>query len=74
MKTNIHFWSYLAYFFLEWEMFHSKVVEEIKTHILCSITFFFPKIVPLWDKVEKYCRAGQNTDDNMAYAHFMLGT
>ena len=22
-------------------MFHTKVVEEIKTHILCSINFFF---------------------------------
>jgi len=24
--------------------------------------------------VEKYCRAGQATDDTMAYAHFMLDT
>jgi len=28
MKTNIHFWSYLAHFFVEWEMFHTKVVEK----------------------------------------------
>jgi len=40
MKTNIHFWSYLAQFFLEWEMFQTKVVEKIKTHVLCSVTFF----------------------------------
>ena len=40
MKTNIHFWSYLAQFFLEWEMFQTKVVQEIKTHILCSLIFF----------------------------------
>jgi len=40
MKTNGHFWSYLAYFFLEWEMFQSKVVEKIEPHILCSVTFF----------------------------------
>jgi hypothetical protein len=26
--------SYLAGFFLEWEMFHAEVVEKIKTHIL----------------------------------------
>jgi hypothetical protein len=26
--------------FLEWEMFPAKVVEEIKTHILCSVTLF----------------------------------
>jgi hypothetical protein len=39
MKTCAHLW-YLAQFFLEWEMFHTKVVEKIKTHILFSITFF----------------------------------
>ena len=32
--TNLHSLSYLAQFFLEWEMFHTKVVEKIKTHIL----------------------------------------
>ena len=37
MKTDIHFWSSLAQFFLEWEMFRTKVVEKIKTHILCSV-------------------------------------
>jgi len=41
MKTNIHLRSYLAEFFLESEMFQTKFVEEIKTHILCSVTFFF---------------------------------
>ena len=40
-KTNNHFWSYLAHFFLEWEMFKTKFVEKVKTHILCSVTFFF---------------------------------
>ena len=41
MKTNIHFWSFIFHFFIEWEMFQTKVVEKIKTHILCSILFFF---------------------------------
>jgi hypothetical protein len=40
MKTYVHLWQYLAEFFLEWEMFQTKVVEKIKTHVLCSITFF----------------------------------
>ena len=31
---------YLAQFLLEWKMFQTKVVEKIKTHILCLITFF----------------------------------
>jgi len=46
MKTTRHFLTYLEQFFLVCEMFHTKVVEEIRTHILSSITFFFPKIVP----------------------------
>jgi len=45
MKATLHIWLYLAQFFLEWEMFQTKRVEEIKTHILCSMTFF-PKIMP----------------------------
>jgi len=38
-------------------MFQKKIVEKIETHILCWI-LFFSKILPLWDKVEKYCTAG----------------
>jgi hypothetical protein len=34
METNIYFSSYLAQFFLEWEMLQTKVVEKIETHIL----------------------------------------
>jgi hypothetical protein len=70
MMISIHFWSYLALFFLEWEMFQTKFVEEIKIHFFHQL--FSSKIVPLWDNVEKYCRAGQDTDDNMAHAHCML--
>jgi len=55
-------------------MFQTKVVEKIKTHILCSITFF-RKTCRLWDNVEKkYCRAGQATDDNTAHAQYKLDT
>ena len=28
MKTNVHFWSYLAQLILELEVFHTKFVEE----------------------------------------------
>jgi hypothetical protein len=35
MKTDLHFLLYLSHFFLEREMFKKKVVENIKTHILC---------------------------------------
>ena len=40
MKTNIHFLSYLAHFFLQQEMFQTQVVEKLDTQIICSMTFF----------------------------------
>jgi hypothetical protein len=36
--------------------------------------FFSPNIVPFLDDVEKYCTAGQATDDRMAHALCMLDT
>ena len=73
MKTNLHFWSYLAQFFLEWEMFLTKVVDKSK-HTFYDQKLFSPKIVPLWDNVEMYYTAGQGTGDNMAHSHCILGT
>jgi len=66
VKTNVHFWSYLAQFFLEWNMFQTKSAEGIKTRNLRSITFFFENRAV--DKItwKKYCRLGQ------AHAHCML--
>jgi len=37
--------SYLAQFFLQWEMFQTTVIEKIKTHFNDQ-QFFFSKIVP----------------------------
>ena len=54
-------------------MFQTKVVQKIKTHILCSVTFF-RKSCGLWNNVEKCCTSGQVTDGNMAHAHCMLDT
>jgi hypothetical protein len=51
-------------------MFHTNVVEQIKTHILCSV-IPPPKTLQLWGNVEKYGGAGQATD-NMARALRML--
>jgi len=56
----IFFLSYLAHFFVESEMLQTKIVEKIKTRILCSIPFS-RKSCHLWDNVHKYCRAGQYT-------------
>jgi len=63
MKTCAHFWSYLAQFFLEWEMFQTKVVEKLKTHFMFSNTFS-RKSFRLWDNVEKCGTAREATEDN----------
>jgi hypothetical protein len=68
---QIFFLSFPVQFFLEWEMLQTKVVEKIKSHILCSITLS-RKSFRLWDNVDKYGRTGQATDDSMAHAHCML--
>jgi hypothetical protein len=62
MNIYVHLW-YLAEFFLQWEVFQTIVVEKIKIHILCPITFLW-KSHPLWNNVEKYGIARQATDDN----------
>jgi len=36
MKTNIYFWSYLAQFFLEWEMLQKKIVQKMRKHTFMS--------------------------------------
>jgi len=74
MKTSIYFWSYLVHFFLEWELFQTKVVEKINTSILWRKTFLFRLSCRLWDNVEKYSISVQATDDNMVPAHCMLDT
>jgi hypothetical protein len=71
MKTDTHFLSYLAHFFLAWEMFQTTFVEKFKTHISYSVTSF-RKSCRLWDNVEKYSRAEEATDDNMEHAYFTL--
>ena len=67
MKTNIRLWQNLAEFFLELEMFQTKVVEKIKTHILCSVTFFFENRAVCEIMWKKYCRVGQFTGDNIIW-------
>jgi len=46
--------------------------KEIYT-FLCSVSCF-RKSCRLWGNVEKCCRAGQATVENMAHAHCMLVT
>jgi hypothetical protein len=50
--------------FLQWEMSQSKVVEKIKIHILCSVTYF-SKIMPFTRYCTKilYCQTGHRRYD-----------
>jgi hypothetical protein len=73
MKANIYVWTYLVQLFLWWEMFQTKVIKKIKTHILCS-KHLFGKSCHLWDNVEKFCRGGQATYENMAHKHCVMDT
>jgi len=52
-QIDIHLWSYLAHFSLQWEILQTKVVQKIKTHILCSVTFFENRTVYeiMWENI-----------------------
>ena len=63
MKTNMYFLSYLAQFFVDCEIFHQHFRIKQGTHFVFSN--FIRKSFGFWDSVEKYCRAGQTTDDNV---------
>jgi len=50
-------------------MFQTKAVEKVKTHILCSVTFF-RKLCLLWGNVERMWKGetGHRWQCNMAHA------
>jgi len=41
MKVYVHLWRYLTQYSLDWESFRTNIVEKIKTHIFCLITFVY---------------------------------
>ena len=61
--------SSLAEFILEWEIFQTDFVENIKTHILCSITFF-PENHSVYEIMWK--NMVQPDRPNTAHAQIML--
>ena len=71
MKTFSYLWQHLAEFFFEWEMFHTEVVQKIKTH-LGSMTFP-PENHAVYDNVEKCGGAREATEENKVHALYMLG-
>ena len=71
MKTNIHLWQYLSQFLLGWEMFQTKVVEEIKAYIFLSVNFPW-KSFRLWDNVEKLSRRITGTLHEDQYTFLLI--
>jgi hypothetical protein len=57
VKTNIHFLSHLAQFFLELKMFQTKFIEKPETYFMFN-NFFFTKIVPFIRLCGKQSRKG----------------
>jgi spore germination cell wall hydrolase CwlJ-like protein len=53
-------------------MFQTRVVEKIKTHILCSITF--TENLTVKEEIWRNSRAVHATEDNMAHARYLLYT
>jgi hypothetical protein len=53
LKTYAHLWQCHSAFFSEWEIFQTTVVERFKTHILCSITFFSPENLAVYEMIWK---------------------
>jgi hypothetical protein len=72
MKTNIHFWSYLAQFFLEWEISTQNLYRNSKYTFYAQYCILENRAVYdiMW---KKNCGSGQATDDNMAHAHLHAG-
>ena len=62
MKMFSHLWQYLDYFFLEWETFQIKLVQKMKTHILCPV-IFFGKSCRVWNNAEKYGAAKEDANN-----------
>jgi len=61
MATCVHLRWPVFRFFLELEIFHTKIVGKIRTHKLCEINLI-SKLDN--DNADKYCRDGLATDDN----------
>jgi hypothetical protein len=68
MKTFSRLSQYLVKFFLGWEMFRTKVVEKIKTHILCSINFF-PENRAVYDIILKKLMEPEGPQMTSQYAY-----
>ena len=61
-------------FLLRMRNVSDKICSKNQNTLFTFSNFFFRKSSRSWQNVEKYFRAGQATDGNMAHAHCMLDT
>jgi hypothetical protein len=66
IKTFVHLWQSLSEFFLEWKIFQTKAIEEIKTYFMFN-KFFFQTLCHVWNNVEIYGIVRQATDDTIMW-------
>jgi hypothetical protein len=74
MKTNMHFLFISRSFHLGMRNISDKICRENQNTFYVQSFFSFENRAVYEINVEKFCRAGQATDDSMAYAHCMLDT
>jgi hypothetical protein len=73
MKMDVHFLIISRSVLLRMINISDKICTKNQiTHFMFNN--FFRKSCRLWDNAEKYCRAEQAADDNMANTHCMQGT
>jgi hypothetical protein len=59
----------------KWRVFFMNIDIHFWSELIyIYIYFFFFKSCRMWDDVEKHCRAGQATDEDVAHAHCILET
>ena len=64
MKTFVRLW-YVTEFFLEWEMFQTKISTGIQNTHFMFYNFFFRKSCRVWDNMEKQGTARQDAFANI---------
>jgi len=61
MNSDIHLWSYLAQFFLEWQMFRQNRIWHQNTHFVFG-NLFFRKSWPLWECEIKWSKWAKQSE------------
>jgi hypothetical protein len=72
IPSNVQQRSEMPEGLMNYSVLMKKLVQKNENPHFSFSNFFFRKSCRLWDNVEKYCTAGQATDDNMAHGHCVL--